>query len=275
MKELRLVLCDIDGTLAVTGQPLSDKTREVLNRLHDHGVLIGIASGRSVPQQLKYQAKRWNLDWEFDVLIGMNGCEVWDERKQSFSNHYLLKREWIKEIIELMEPFDLNPFMYYHDVMLCLREDESMKRSSQRNETRIKMAESMSEYYSEENGKIMFRMKEEQMPEVEAYVAEHASPHYHAFKTQVNLIEFADRRISKAIAMNAYCKENGISIDQVMAFGDMSNDKEMLKEAGWGVCLLNGSEDSKACADVITEKTCADDGFADYVEKHILIPRGW
>ena len=94
MKDIRLILCDIDGTLAVTGQPLSDRTRDVLNRLHDHGIMIGIASGRSVPQQLKYVAKRWNLDWEFDLLIGMNGCEMWDEHKQAFSNHMLLKKVW-------------------------------------------------------------------------------------------------------------------------------------------------------------------------------------
>lgn len=275
MKDIRLILCDIDGTLAVTGQPLSDRTRDVLNRLHDHGIMIGIASGRSVPQQLKYVAKRWNLDWEFDLLIGMNGCEMWDEHKQAFSNHMLLKKEWIKEIIDLMEPFDLNPFMYYHDVMLCLREDEAILKSSQRNEVKVQMAKDLSEFYAEENGKIMFRMKPEQMPEIEAYVEQHASPYYHGFKTQRNLIEFADRRISKAVAMLSYCKENNLSIDQVMAFGDMSNDKEMLKEAGWGVCLLNGADDTKACADEITEKTCADDGFADYVEKNILLPRGW
>ncbi len=275
MKEIRLILCDIDGTLAVTGQPLSERTRDVLNRLHEHGILIGIASGRSVPQQIIHQAKRWNLDWDFDVLIGMNGCEVYNHINKSFSNHFLLKKEWIKEIIDLMEPFDLNPFMYYHDVMLCLKEDEAMVKSSLRNETKIQMAKEMSEYYSEENGKIMFRMKEEQMPEVEAYVQKHSSPYYHAFKTQKNLIEFADRRVNKAVAMHAFCQEMNISIEQVMAFGDMSNDKEMLKEAGWGVCLFNGSDDTKACADEITEKTCAEDGFADYVEKHILIPRGW
>ena len=113
------------------------------------------------------------------------------------------------------------------------------------------------------------------MPEVEAYVASHPSPDYHAFKTQANLIEFCDRRINKSVSMLAFCQRHNLPIESVMAFGDMSNDRELLKEAGWGVCLLNGSDDTKACADEITEKTCADDGFADYVEKHILLPRGW
>ena len=275
MKDLRLVLCDIDGTLIVTGQPLSARTKDVLNRLHEHGVLVGIASGRSVDQQLIHQADQWNLGWQFDVVIGMNGGELWDGLCQKRSDYYKLKKEWIQEIIELMSPFNLNPFMYYHDVMLCLREDEDIMKSSLRNQLKVQYVKDISEFWSEENAKIMFRMKEEQMPEVEAYTAAHSSPDYHAFKTQSNLIEFCDRRINKSVSMLAFCQRHNLPIESVMAFGDMSNDRELLKEAGWGVCLLNGSDDTKACADEITEKTCADDGFADYVEKHILLPRGW
>ncbi|MBR5290089.1 MAG: HAD family phosphatase [Erysipelotrichaceae bacterium] len=275
MKDVRLVLCDIDGTLIVTGQPLSARAKDVLNRLHEHGVLVGIASGRSVDQQLIHQADQWNLGWQFDVVIGMNGGELWDGLSQKRSDYFKLKKEWIKEIVELMAPFDLNPFMYYHDVMLCLREDEAIKRSSFRNQIKAQYVKDVSEFWAEDNAKIMFRMKEEQMPEVEAYVASHPSPDYHAFKTQVNLIEFCDRRINKSVSMLAFCKEHDLPIESVMAFGDMSNDRELLKEAGWGVCLLNGSDDTKACADEITEKSCEEDGFADYVEKHILIPRGW
>lgn len=275
MENLRLVLCDIDGTLVTTGEPLSEKAKDVIERLHAHGVLFGIASGRSVDQQLIKQAGQWNFDWQFDVVIGMNGGELWDGLQNKRSDHFKLKKEWIKEIVELMEPFHLNPFMYYHDVMLCLREDDASVKSSRRNRTHLQVAKTMEEFWGEDNAKIMFRMKEELMPEVEAYLEKHPSEHYHAFKTQTTLIEFTDRRINKSVAVKAFCEENGIDLSEVMAFGDMSNDKEMLACAGWGVCLLNGSDDTKACANEITEKTCDEDGFADYVEKHILAPRGW
>ena len=53
-------------------------------------------------------------------------------------------------------------------------------------------------------------------------------------------------------------------------FGDTSNDNEMISVAGLGVCLLNGSDDTKALANDITDLTCEEEGFADYVEKHIL-----
>jgi len=99
MKKIRLVLCDIDGTLVTTGQPMGEKTKEVIDRLHAHGVLFGIASGRSVHQQLSKQAKAWGFDWPFDVLIGMNGSELWDEIEQKRSDYYQLSKETIKEIV--------------------------------------------------------------------------------------------------------------------------------------------------------------------------------
>ena len=46
MKEIKLVVCDIDGTLITDKREFTPKTKEVIERLHAHGVLFGIASGR-------------------------------------------------------------------------------------------------------------------------------------------------------------------------------------------------------------------------------------
>lgn len=124
-------------------------------------------------------------------------------------------------------------------------------------------------FWKEENAKIMFRVDEAEMPLIEQYFKKHPSQHYKAFKTQNTLIEFSDKRISKAIALEKFCKNNKISLCSVMAFGDMSNDKEMLEISGWGVSLLNGSDDLKLIADDITEKDCENEGVADYLEKYI------
>ena len=42
----------------------------------------------------------------------------------------------------------------------------------------------------------------------------------------------------------------------------------MLKEAGWGVCLSNGSELSKEMADAVTEYPCEEDGVGRYLYDH-------
>lgn len=273
--DIRLILCDIDGTLVTTDRRLTPATKAAIEKLHRHGMYFGIASGRSIDQQLMHQAENWGFDFQFEVLIGMNGSELWDGLQHRRYDYYKLKREWIKEIVELMQPFDLNPFLYYHDKMLCLRVDESTLNSSRKNRTEILVAEDVSQLYAEENAKIMFRIPEEWMEQIENYVNQHPSPYYKAFKTQTTMLEFADRRVSKAVALKNFCANHGLSTDQVAAFGDMTNDNEMIRCSGWGVCMSNGSEETKALSDDVTERSNDEDGFAHYLDEHLFQPRGW
>lgn len=276
IEDVRLVICDIDSTLVTTGhRELTPKTKEVIDRLHAHGIYFGIASGRSVDQQLMTQAAAWGFDYNFEVLIGMNGSELWDGLQQKRHDYFKLTREAIKNIIELMEPFDLNPFLYYHDKMLCRRLDDSTERSSRKNRTDVIIAKDISDLYAEENAKIMFRIQEDRMDEIEEYVRQHPSANFKAVKTQTTMLEFVDPHVSKAVALEHFCAFNKLPLSQVVSFGDMTNDNEMLECSGWGVCMINGSDDTKAISDAITEKSNDEDGFARYMEDHYLIPRGW
>ena len=121
---------------------------------------------------------------------------------------------------------------------------------------------------TKENAKIMFRIKANQMEEVESYFQAHPSPNYIGFKTQPTLFEFTNIHTDKGYALRQYCEINGLSPEQVMAFGDTSNDNGMLEYSGLGVCLKNGSEDTKAIADVVTDRPCTMDGWADFMEKY-------
>lgn len=53
-----------------------------------------------------------------------------------------------------------------------------------------------------------------------------------------------------------------------MAFGDTTNDHTMLELSGVGVCLKNGSDDTKAIADIITDYPCDEDGWARFMEMY-------
>ena len=267
MDELKLVICDIDSTLVDSNRELSDKTREVINKLHDHHIDFGIASGRPL-DELKRNKEKWKLIHDFDILIGMNGSELWDNRRQQEFDYYKLKTEWIKEIIELMDRFDTTYFIYLDGYILCNQDTPIMHHSATSSDKEIVVMDDKSQMYQVENAKIMFRVKEEEMEMIEEYVNAHPSPYYKAFKTQATLLEFADRRVSKAYALEKYCEMNDMNIADVMAFGDTSNDNELLKVSGHGVCMINGSDDTKAVADAITEKTNDEDGVAWYLLDH-------
>lgn len=74
-----------------------------------------------------------------------------------------------------------------------------------------------------------------------------------------------DPRISKALPFEKIGSNLNIGLNNIAAFGDTSNDNEMLLKAGLGVCLLNGTDDTKACADEITTYDNDHDGWAKYM----------
>lgn len=269
MELTRLVICDVDGTLVSNSRMLSEEAKKIIDRLHHQGVYFGLASGRPV-DEVKSLLKKWQVKEPFDVLIGMNGAELWDNVNGSFSDYFKLKPEWIKEILTLMTPFDLNACVYLNGGMLCQKEDEMIRQSVKRSGKKIRIAQDIRELYAQANAKIMFRTDCDHLDEAEKYAAEHPSPYYKAFRTGPHILEFADRRISKAYALRKFCESHGFSLENVMAFGDTSNDNEMLKDSGWGVCLCNGSEDTKAVADDVTELSNNEEGFAKYMEQHFF-----
>lgn len=268
MNKVKLVICDVDNTLVKKGQMMSERTKEVLHALRDKGIYFVIASGRPL-----YQTEGFLKNWGYegvDAFIGFNGATLHDRIDNKDYSYYNMKKEWLKECVDLMSKFKTNPTLYRDNAQLFLYEEDYMKDYYTASGFKYIITNDIDELVKEDSPKIMFRVKEEDMPEIEEWIAKHPNPNYAGFKTQSIIVEFADTRINKAYAMKKFCELHNISMDEVVAFGDTSNDNEMLKEAGCGVCLKNGSDDTKAIADVITEYNCDEDGMSRFIEEYIL-----
>lgn len=276
IENVKLIIADIDGTLVNEARDMQDITRKVLFDLHRRGVLLGIASGRPLGEHIYEAASEWGITFPFDVWIGMNGGQLQDNVSGQRKDFCCLQPAEIREIIQLMEPMDANPFIYVGEDMLSLYIDRDMTASMKRHNIQCSTVKDISDFWAHETNKILFRLKSaEQMPEVEKYLAAHRSDKYAFFKTQPTMMEFQDARISKSVAMQEFCRDNGIAMNEVMAFGDTTNDNEMLRDAGWGVCLCQGSDDTKACADALTDYSNDEDGMGRYLLDHVYPAMGW
>lgn len=71
---------------------------------------------------------------------------------------------------------------------------------------------------------------------------------------------------SKAGGIEAILKKEGISWDDVIVFGDSTNDVEMLRRAGLGVCMGNGCQEAKAAADLVCGRI-DEDGLAGAIDE--------
>ncbi|MEW2547104.1 Cof-type HAD-IIB family hydrolase [Streptomyces sp. NPDC047002] len=80
------------------------------------------------------------------------------------------------------------------------------------------------------------------------------------------LIEVSGYGVSKASTLALCCAERGISADEVVAFGDMPNDLEMLTWAGTSYAMGNAHPDVLAAASDRTT-TNEEDGVAAVIEE--------
>ena len=262
----RLVVADIDNTLVKRHGDMSSYTKDTINKLHQNNILFMIASGRPYCQ-VEPLIDGWGV--YVNAVISANGCELIDLDDNTTSYYHMMKPEWFKQTIELMKPFKSNAMMVIDDVQHVEYIDQEVIESCKYMNKKPVVISNISDYYIT-NSKIMFRVDPKDMDECERYVNAHPSKYWKGFKTQPFLMEFANINVSKAYSLKQYCLKKDIDLKDVWAFGDTTNDNDMLIASGRGVCMLNGSNDTKNVADDITKKECKDDGFADYIERKVF-----
>jgi len=269
MMKFKVIAADIDGTITRYDHSTSQVNIDAIRKLHKHGYLFGLASGRPV-QDLMNKYKDWNLDFQFDFIIGWNGCQLYDNQTKKFYNYNFLTENNLKEITELMSAYDCTVHMYSDNKYLSSKETDRAWYSAFKNKREFVVAKGIEEFYKQPNGGIMFRASEEEIKKIELDIVDKTKDKdYVGFKTQSTLMEFSHKDCNKGYALKKYCELHNVSLDECIAFGDTSNDNQMLSIC-YGVCLKNGSDDTKSCAKIITDKDCDNDGFADYINKHLL-----
>ena len=101
-------------------------------------------------------------------------------------------------------------------------------------------------------------------------IAEHPCENYVWTKSYTGTLEFMKPGIDKGVALKTICAELDVPLELVVACGDMDNDIPMLKEAGTGICLANGSDSTKAAADYVTKNDVSHDGLGEFLFEYLL-----
>ncbi|MGO1053137.1 HAD family hydrolase [Crossiella sp. CA198] len=86
------------------------------------------------------------------------------------------------------------------------------------------------------------------------------------YSSGTGMIELAAPGISKATGLHWIAERLGLNQADVLAFGDMPNDLDMIKWAGHGVAMANAHPDLHSLADEVTA-TNAEDGVAQVLER--------
>ena len=265
-KEIKLLICDIDQTLTEKGGQLLPYIKKALNHFHENGVYLGLATGRPVDRRTIGRFEQWGLDYPVDVLAGLNGCELYFAKTGEKRTIARMDKEEIRKIVNFMWPLNTNIVLFEngYDHVLVRRIDWVVKASMDRNASNVEVVDK--EGFSEKDAcKIQFHCEKPQIKKTEEVIRNNPTENSEVTVSYPGTYEFMPKGINKGVALTEICKELGIGLDNVIACGDMDNDASMIKAAGIGVCLKNGSDYAKSCADYVTKYPVEKDGLGKFL----------
>lgn len=264
----KLIAIDLDGTTLNQDSKISDKTAKTLHRAIEDGHSVVIATGRpyrmskNFYRQLQLTTPMINFN---GALVHLPGKQWVGEQETSFNRKIVfdllsekknLKLDFIAA--ENRETFfidDLNFFDQHFFASDFATNDNLLTINTLKTNPTSVLLRSQPENVDG----VSEELKQQFGHEVEVNTWGGPNP----------ILEVVAKGIQKAHGLKRVIENFNLNSEDIIAFGDEHNDVDMLKFAGWGVAMANGTDQLKSVADAITEKPNTEDGLADYLTNYL------
>lgn len=252
----KMFFFDIDGTLidCVHGlTSLYDTTKETLDELKQKGHDVFLATGRC-PCFIADGVR----DYDYSGYVTCNGGYV------TYKGEVLFKEVISGEVVSLLDKISRERNLLYflegvdhvyvrdiHDHRLVdFCEKWEMKKELLVDDFDVNEIETFI-------GMISVNCEDDVR-----YIEEYLSPYFYVQRHMHGLsFDLTIKGVSKAVGILKVCEAMNRSIDDTIAFGDGTNDIEMLSTVGFAVAMDNACQEAKDVSDYIT-KSVLDDGVS-------------
>ncbi|AZU02495.1 Cof-type HAD-IIB family hydrolase [Brevibacterium linens] len=257
--DLGLVASDIDGTLLLNWKPISTATIDAIHRCQDAGIPFVLVTGRP----MRWLAPIAEQIPDLGRVVCLNGAVVYDIASQSIVDAHTIDAQSLTEIIAAVRVDHPEARFAYETLNGGFIDREFV--TGRPREARI--VDDVSELAGEDVVKVLVRLATSDSQAMHDLIDPLVDGTCHASFSEPDngLVELAPFGITKAKTLEDLCDHLGVGRSQVMAFGDMPNDIEMLSWAGHGVAMGNALGSVKAIAAAVTDEV-DDDGVARYLD---------
>ena len=261
----KAVFFDIDGTLidCLNGMnDMSDEVKKAIRELQTQGNYAFIASGR--PYAFLSEEI---LKFGFDGFVLANGAEIIMDNKIIYAGEF--DKEFVKEVTDEFDSLGIQYILEGEHYSYIKREHKDMWDFYMNIGISSKLI--MSDFDVDK----LHVLKAETLcsnKEIEDKCIDimDRNPQYGYFHSiGANTFEIYNKENTKASAIIKLLEYLNISRENSFAFGDGTNDIEMLSEVGCGIAMGNASDYVKSFAHKVTD-TVYEDGAAKGIYKYIL-----
>ena len=272
--KIKMIGMDLDGTLLTTQKELTAYTREVLRRAVEQGIVVLPATGRplsGMPEELlRFPGFRY--------AVTANGGRVVDFCSGEVLYEELVPVEYARKVLKVFYRYDAFREIYFDGTGYAQEDDlqnvdrylEELPMREYLLRTRVPVANLWEKFEKENRGTdkvqglfVTLRERDLALEELKEI------PGIEITGALKKNIEVNAAGVNKGRALLRLGERLGIQREEIMAFGDGSNDLKMLKEVGTGVAMENAKDAVKEAADYIAGLN-DEDGVAKFIETHVL-----
>ena len=276
MATIRLLVLDIDGTIAGQSNQITPAVQQAIAATQAQGIEVAIATGRMYCSALRFhQAVESRLP-----LMAYQGAWIQDPQTQVCHRHVPLDRRYafalLRTLAELEVRQDLSIHLYIEDALHVRSVLPETKDYAQRSEVNPRAVGDLAQFLTEQpqlqttkllalspdpdkTAAVLAQIRQ-QYSESELYLTQSVSTFFEATHPLAN----------KGAAVQFLTEElMGLSPHQVMTVGDNFNDVAMLRYAGTSVAMGDAPAAVQAEADWVAPSVEAD-GVVAAIERFCL-----
>ncbi|MGA8480075.1 MAG: HAD family hydrolase [Chthoniobacterales bacterium] len=259
----RLAAIDLDGTLLGPDKTISPENIAAVDRLHQSGVTVIIASGRRHQNSVRFQ-RQLRLS---GPIIACQGGLIRDGESGNVIEAHFLPQSVTRQINGEAEKRDIQVIYYHLDhLYVAERNNQWVHLYEARVGERAEILPNLEQLDGRRALKLVWYGDPEILNKIRPEMSAHYGEKVDILSTERENLEFMPRGINKATALAKVAAELGVRPDQVLAFGDGENDVQMLAWAGMGVAMSHGSQAAINAAKRVSPKGPPETAFARAVD---------
>lgn len=261
---IKLIATDLDHTLLNKEGLVPEETKEYLRRAVDGGVFFAISTGRSIKSA---QGVADSIGAAY-LAICYNGALVLDPVNGVTIYENYLDEDIVRGVVEYAHEHDLYIQMYdqgtivVEELKLDRHPDPDLRYADYRE------VGDFLEYPFFHTPKILLACEPERVPKEQAALEELYGERVYMAQSDAHLIEVVSEGVDKGVALENLAAYLGIVQEDIIAFGDNTNDLPLLKAAGTSVAVANAVPVVKEWATYVAEGERSE-GFTEALLKYL------
>ncbi|MBF2018032.1 MAG: HAD family phosphatase [Rivularia sp. T60_A2020_040] len=271
-QDIKLLVLDIDGTIAGESNKINDRVIEAVNAAQAKGIQVAIATGRMYCSALRFHEQVGSTL----PLIAYQGAWIQDPVSQKIHQHLSVPSSIALKLLDYFEQPQLRQLLsvhFYINDQLYVREltEETQIYGERSGITPIPVGDLRS-CLNNEPTKILALCEDTEIIDqlLGDLQLQYTPAELYLTKSVATFFEATNPLVNKGAAVRYVAEELlGLQRNNVMTVGDNFNDVEMLEYAGVSVAMGNAPVQVQSIASWVAPNV-EQDGVAVAIEKFLL-----